>query len=188
MSDDLIARLERVEAQLAIQQLPVGYAMSVDARDFDALAKLYVPDIDYGEAGRGAEGIKNVFTKTTELFYRSVHQILGHQIEFQDADHATGKVYCKAEHEAGDKWIVAAMCYFDKYVRQDGKWYFAAKREYDFFYCCDHLEHPQDVDFQRFVVPGMKLDVPMMIGRAPSWKAFWDTKSDELVSKLTAHR
>lgn len=181
----ILKRLERVEASIAIQQLPARYAMAVDARNLDDLADLYVDDIDFGQLGKGREALKTYFTGATSLFYRSVHQIVGHKFDFVDEDHAVGQVYCRADHERGDTWIVAQMCYFDKYVRRGDKWYFAEKRELDFFYCADILEHPQDVDFQRFVVPGMKLDLPMMVDRAPSWKAFWDNQGAEAVGKLT---
>lgn len=186
-SDDLVRRLDRVESTQAIQQLPPRYAMAVDARDLDALAQLYVDDVDYGQSGRGHEVLKTHFTANLRLFYRSIHQILGHTIDYIDDDHAVGKVYCRADHERDQTWIVALMCYFDKYERRDGKWLFAEKRDYDFFYCADQLEHPQDVDFQRFVVPGMKLDVPMMIGRSPHWKGFWEKQGTEHVASLTSH-
>ena len=187
MSDpDLLQRLARVEASLAIQQLPARYAMAVDSRDMDALASLYVDDVDYGAAGRGHEVLKRYFTAATAVFYRSVHQILGHTFEFVDEDHATGRVYCRAEHERGDTWIVAVMCYFDRYERRDGKWLFAQKRDFDFFYCADMLEHPQDADFRRWVVPGMKLDPPMMLPRFPSWETFWAKQGPEVVATLTS--
>ncbi|HTH27173.1 MAG TPA: nuclear transport factor 2 family protein [Sphingobium sp.] len=186
-SADLARRLDRIESSLSIQQLPARYAMAVDSRNLDALAALYVDDVDYGEAGKGHEVLKQQFTLNLRLFYRSVHQILGHTFEFIDDDHATGRVYCRAEHERGDTWIVALMCYFDNYVRRDGKWLFAGKREYDFFYCADMLEHPQDPDFKRWVLPGLQLNPPMMLPRFPSWAEFWERQGTEVVSNLTAH-
>lgn len=182
---EILRRLERMEASIAIQQLPVRYAMAVDCRNMDDLADLYVDDIDFGQLGKGREALKIYFTAATSAFYRSVHQIMGHKFDFLDDEHAVGQVYCRADHERGDTWIVAQMCYFDKYIRRDGKWYFADKRDFDFYYCADSLEHPQDVGFQRFVVPGMKLDVPMMIERFPSWKVFWDRQGMEAVARLT---
>ena len=182
----ILRRLDRVESSLAIQQLPARYAMAVDTRDLDALAALYVDDVDYGEAGKGHEVLKQQFTANLRLFYRSIHQILSQTFEFQDDDHATGHVYCRAEHERDGTWIVALMCYFDRYERRDGEWLFAGKREYDFFYCADMLEHPQDVDFKRWVLPGLKLDPPMMLPRFPSWEAFWSKQGAEVVSTLTS--
>lgn len=185
-NEDLSRRLDRIEASIAIQQLPARYAMAVDSRNLDDLADLYVDDIDFGQLGRGREALKAYFTAATSVFYRSIHQIMGHKFDFLDDDNAVGQVYCRADHERGDTWIVAQMCYFDRYTRRDGKWYFAGKRDFDFYYCADALEHPQDVGFQRFVVPGMKMDLPMMVDRFPSWKTFWGKQGDEAVAKLTA--
>lgn len=187
MSDtDILGRLKRVEASIAIQQLPARYAMAVDARNLDDLADLYIDDIDFGPLGKGREALKSYFTAATSIFYRSIHQILGHKFDFIDDDNAVGQVYCRADHERGDTWIVAQMCYFDKYVRRGDKWYFADKRDFDFYYCADSLEHPQDVNFQRFVVPGMKMDKPMMVDRFPSWRSFWEKQDPEAVAKLTS--
>lgn len=184
--DDLLRRLERVEASLAIQQLAVRYGQSVDMRDFDALSELYADDADFGSSGIGREAVKAYFGPRTSPFYRSIHQIVGHSYDFIDDENATGRVYCKAEHEAGDKWIVTQMCYFDKYVKRDGKWYFSGPRDHDFFYSCDIKDHPQDVGFQRWVIEGMKIPEPLMHHRFPSWKPYWDALGADHVAKLTS--
>ena len=44
----LARRLERVEAQLAIQQLAARYALAVDSRDLETWVNLFVPDVDCG--------------------------------------------------------------------------------------------------------------------------------------------
>ena len=41
-------RLDRVESQLAIGQLPIRYAMAVDGRDVDTWLGLFVPDVQVG--------------------------------------------------------------------------------------------------------------------------------------------
>ena len=41
----LAERLDRIESQLAIGQLPIRYALAVDARDVDAWLELFVPDV-----------------------------------------------------------------------------------------------------------------------------------------------
>jgi hypothetical protein len=41
---ELLKRPDRLESSLAIQQLPSLYAMALDVRDLDALAKLYADD------------------------------------------------------------------------------------------------------------------------------------------------
>jgi len=46
---------------------------------------------------RGRAALKERIDADVRTFYRSHHQICGHVIDFVDDDHATGKVYCRAE-------------------------------------------------------------------------------------------
>lgn len=47
-------RIDRIESHLAIQQLPIRYALAVDARDLDAWAGCFRPDVEMGgTAGAG---------------------------------------------------------------------------------------------------------------------------------------
>ena len=117
----LAERIERIEAHLAIQQLAIRYAMAVDARDMEAWVRCFRPDVDMGRHGTGREALRRYIDPMVRRFYRSVHQICGHRIELTTQDTATGAVYCRAEHEAGDEWIVMAICYFDEYARVDGR-------------------------------------------------------------------
>ena len=122
MSDDLAERLERVESRLAIGQLPIRYAMAIDARDVDTWVSLFIPDVQVGRDVFGHDALRAQIDPLLRTFGRSVHQICGHRIELDDADtdRATGATYCRAEHEVDDRWIVMAICYFDDYQRVDG--------------------------------------------------------------------
>src|SRR5436309_9764615 len=97
----LTARLERTESLLAIGQLPSRYAMALDARDVDTLVSLFVEDVEAGKKRRGRPALRAWYDVVLRRFYRSVHLVCGHQIDLVDADHATGSVYCRAEHEDG---------------------------------------------------------------------------------------
>ena len=98
--------MERIEAHLAIQQLAIRYAMAVDARDMEAWVRCFRPDVDMGRHGTGRDALRRYIDPMVRRFYRSVHQICGHRIELTTKDTATGAVYCRAEHEAGQEWIV----------------------------------------------------------------------------------
>jgi ketosteroid isomerase-like protein len=98
-------RLDRIESSLAISQLPSRYAMALDARDLDALVALFVDDVEAGEQGLGREALKRWYDGVLRRFYRSIHLICGHEFDLLDADHATGSIYCRAEHEDGDGWM-----------------------------------------------------------------------------------
>ena len=171
-------RLARVEAQLAIQQLPIRYAMAVDARDLDAWVGCFRPDVDMGRHGTGRDALRRYIEPMVRRFYRSVHQICGHRIELAGLDRATGAVYCRAEHEVGDEWIVMAICYFDEYARVDGEWFFSRRQERH-WYAADVTRTPQSVRFTGWNGSG----TPALPGEFRSWTPFWD--GDESVGTLT---
>ena len=179
--DDLIGRLDRIESQLAIGQLPIRYAIAVDSRNLDAWLACFRPDVDMGRRGRGREALRAYIEPLVRGFYRSIHQICGHRVEFADRDHATGVVYCRAEHEVGDRWIVMAICYLDDYVRVDGEWYLSRRRE-KHWYAADTTERPQAVGFSGWDGAGE----PSLPAGFPSWGPFWN--DDPSVSELTDRR
>jgi hypothetical protein len=165
-------RIDRLESIAAIQQLAIRYAVAVDSRDLDAWVALFPEDIDCGKRGRGREALRGFIAPLLKDFYRTVHFICGHLIDITGPDQATGRVYCRAEHEHGGAWIVQAICYFDTYVRKDGVWYFG-RREEDFWYSADTLERPQQAAFARWPGPAPKFQPRMMVSRFPTWRDFW---------------
>ena len=170
---ELAERLEAVEARLAIGQLPIRYAMAVDGRDVDAWVNLFVPDVDLGRHGRGRDALRGQIEPMLRWFHRSVHFVCGHRVDLVDADHATGAVYCRAEHEVGERWIVMAICYFDAYRRVDGEWLFERRRERH-WYAADVNERPQDVGFDSWHTSGRP---PALPEEFATWARFWGTPS-----------
>jgi len=181
MTDDLAARLDRVESYQAIQQLPIRYALAVDGRDLEAWVGLFEPDVDMGRHGRGRDVLRGFIEPQLRWFYRSIHLICGHRIELlDDPDRAHGAVYCRAEHEVGDRWIVMGICYFDDYRRVDGEWFFARRNE-KHWYAADVNERPQAVDFDSWhTSPGQ----PPLPRAFPTWAPFWEAGAD--VAALTS--
>ena len=161
-------RIDRIESRLAIGQLPIRYAMAVDGRDVESWLALFVPDVQIGRDQFGREALRGWIVPALQTFRRSVHQIVGHRIELVDADHATGAVYCRAEHEVDDRWIVMAICYFDDYRRVDDEWLFARRRE-KHWYAADINEHPQAVGFDSWHGD----DPPRLPGAFATWAGFW---------------
>lgn len=178
----LLERLDRLESHIAIGQLPIRYALAVDSRDIDAWLELFVEDVDCGRLGTGRDALRKFIDPALRSFYRSHHQICGHAIDFVNADHATGKVYCRAEHEDGDKWIVMAICYFDTYARRNGKWYFVTRAE-EHWYSADVLERPHAPDFQHWERWADRR--PRLPGAFPTWAMFWSKSGEEELAALT---
>ncbi|OBG91916.1 polyketide cyclase [Mycobacterium sp. E3251] len=175
-------RLDRVESSLAISQLPIRYAMALDARDLDALVALFIDDVDAGAEGRGREALKRWYDRVLRRFYRSIHLVCGHQFDFIDADHATGAVYCRAEHEEGDGWYVITMRYDDVYERRRGQWCFVKRREHA-WYSVDVTERPGP-EFMRW--PGDVRLRAAMPQRMATWEAFWAKGDPALPERLSA--
>jgi hypothetical protein len=172
MTDDMAARLQRLEAYEAIRQLAARYALALDSRDVDGLAALFVDDVTVGTGASGRAALAEWFDPVLRPYKTTFHLIGNHVIDLVDDDHATGVVYCRPEHEVGDLWIVMPMQYWDRYERRDGTWLFKSRKPLA-FYAADVAEHPLRVD-GRFHFPGN----PMIEGaelpdRWPSWRQFW---------------
>ena len=167
---ELTRRLDAVESRLAIGQLPIRYAIAVDSRDVDAWVSLFTPDVRVGRDKYGREALREFIVPAIRGFRRSIHQIVGHQVDLDptDPDKATGKTYCRAEHEVEDRWIVMAICYFDEYKRVEGEWFFSRRIERH-WYAVDHLERPQSVNFLSW--DGSS--TPNLPGAFPTWESFW---------------
>jgi hypothetical protein len=177
------AALRRVEAQLAIQQLAVRYAMAIDARDLDLLAEQWVPDAWMGKQhGAGADGVRSFFQPILQRFYRTVHMVVGHRIDLVDEDTATGSVYCRAEHESGSDWVVQAIVYEDTYRRVDGRWGFV-KRVHRHWYSTPVDRAPTGPTFELW--PGWDGPLPDLPHAWPSWQAFWDSAGAEALDVIT---
>jgi hypothetical protein len=181
-SAELVRRIDRIESQLAIQQLPIRYAIAVDSRDLDAWVDLFIEDVNCGRHGHGRAVLRGLIDASVRSFYRSVHQICGHQVDFTDDDHATGKVYCRAEHEAAGQWVVMAICYFDEYQRREGRWYFVRRKERH-WYSTDVLARPGEPKFQNWDAwPDAQPELPHHF---PSWAAFWNEGPAEVPAALS---
>ena len=160
---------------------PIRYALAVDGRDLDAWVGLFEPDVEHGPArAAAARRCATYIEPQLRWFYRSIHQIVGHRIEIVDDDTATGAVYCRAEHEVGDRWIVMAICYFDDYRRVDGEWLFARRAE-KHWYAADVLERPAG---RRLRLVGHEQQPKALPHQFPTWTAFF-ADEDALPAGIT---
>jgi len=93
LDQDIAARLARVEAELAIAQLPARYARAVDSRNLDDLAKVFAPTTNWGEHGLGEAGCRAFYGPVLSHFYRSFHQIVAEQVPTALVEFARGQGY-----------------------------------------------------------------------------------------------
>ena len=180
MTATIAQRIDRLESLAAIQQLPVRYALAVDGRDIAGWTALFVPDVDCGRRGRGRDALARIITPALKTFYRSIHQICGHQVKFDDEDLARGTVYCRAEHEVDGQWIVMAIAYFDTYARNQGEWLFVRRRERH-WYAAEWQTRPS-APFTGWADHPAPPTLPQDFA---TWHDFWAREDDGLMGRLT---
>jgi SnoaL-like domain len=165
-------RLDRLESMAEIRQLVARYALAVDTRDLDALAGLFSPSVRVGRDQVGRDALKAWFGPVLSQMRVSVHVVGTHVIEFEDADHAAGIVYCHDELErpATEKWDVGQLQYQDAYVRVDGEWCFD-RRRFSRWYLVDVLSRPSHgagVDSGSGQLP-----TKLLPDSYPTWQEYW---------------
>jgi SnoaL-like domain len=171
-------RLDRLESLSAIRQLAMRYALAVDSRDLDALADLFHPQVRVGTGTTGRAAIRAWYDEALRGPRTTIHWVVNHIIDFRDADHATGIVYCRDELERPDtgKWQIGTIQYWDTYERVDGEWCFL-KRRFHRWYLVDALDRPAHG-------AGLEQggDDPLYAHQLPeafaTWAEFWQTPSD----------
>jgi ketosteroid isomerase-like protein len=191
MTDEsLLARIDRVESHLTIQQLAARYALAVDSKDVEGIVSLFVEDVNAGRSwGTGREALTRFYKDALSHFYRSMHLVAGHVIAFDDNDHAHGVVHCRAEHEAGTQWGIMVMNYKDDYERHGGSWYFR-RRRLQSLYTNDILTRPRGPGFLRGWAEEASDRSVGEVARLPAefttFATFWRDFSREYVALLTA--
>jgi len=175
-------RLDRIDALLQIGQLPSRYAFACDSRDLDSLVMLYVDDVTRPDVdGVGRTALKGHFERVLGNYYRTMHQIVAHQIDLVDATTGSGMVYCRAEHERGEEWVDMAILYDDEYERRDGVWYFA-RRSLHMLHVTSRSDRPRAP-----FVPGATGDRVPLPGWWPTWSPFWAQVPQSEIALLTDH-
>jgi hypothetical protein len=167
-------RIDRLESIAELRQLVMRYAMHLDSRNIDPLAELFEPNVVVGRSEVGRDAIKKWFNTIMRDPKTSIHHVENHIIDFQDADHASGVVYCTDELERPLKqeWEIGVIQYWDDYVREEGRWYFRRRRLHR-WYIVDALTRP---GHGLGVGSGADPLKPRQLPDAyPSWAVFWDT-------------
>ena len=166
----LEARLDRMESLAAIRQLAFRYALCLDSRDMESLVGLSPEDVRVGRDESGREALFRWFTQTMRAMRTSVHLIGNHIIDFEDADHARGIVYCRDELERPDTglWQIGVLQYWDRYVRIEGEWYFE-RRKFHRWYIVDALMRPR----HGAGLDENPLETIQLPDAFPTWNAFW---------------
>ena len=134
MSEDIAARLDRLEAMQAISELRSRYCLYADASAWLEVAQLFDEDAIFVGLGsaRGRAEIEMVFAgvpDAMDAWWHFVHN----EITDVVGDQATGHSYFDAPCVIGGVPHVCAGRYDERFVRRNGKWLFAERR-LTFFY------------------------------------------------------
>lgn len=167
---DLGSRLDRLESTEAIRQLVSRYALATDSRDLDALVALFVDDVRVGADRRGRDALREFFDSSLREVGVTILHVGNHIIDFDDADHAGGVVYCRGEVQVNDRWIVQAIQYRDTYERRDGAWYFVRRRHL-FWYGAELGESPIGLPPANW--PEHHTGGGELPGEWDTWQEFW---------------
>jgi hypothetical protein len=181
MADELLQqRIARLESLYEIERLSHRYAWCADTRDLESLLELFVPDVNCGRFGIGRDALRDSYQIIHRQFYRTMHQVTGVLIDLVDDDHATGRIQMRAEHEIGERWVVAVMTLFDNYERRDGRWLYV-RRKPEHWYSSDILERPAGPNFGDGMGGDRQARLPHL---QETWGVFWAGHDDD-VARLT---
>jgi ketosteroid isomerase-like protein len=167
---DGMTAIDRAIARDEIRQLAYRYAWAVDARDIDLLVSLFVPDVRVGRDRVGHDALRAFWRDSLSAMGVSILFVGNHLIDFSDAGHATGGVYCRAQVQDGERWIEQAIHYRDSYELRDGAWLFV-RRVHRLWYGVVAAERPLAQPPANW--PEHQVGRGTLPEEWPSWHAFW---------------
>jgi hypothetical protein len=138
--DDLAARLERVETQLALHRLAADYCIGADQQDLARFTAVWTEDGLWDATGdepddaehlfRGVQAICTAVQEQWATFPRMQHATANHVVELDpnDSERAKGRCDVVVTVQLPDgRWVVGGGVYEDLYKRQDGVWRIASR-------------------------------------------------------------
>ena len=134
-------KIIEAEDRLAIRELVDRYAYCADTRDAQGQMDLFTEDTNFEVYYDPKSGVPSqVVSSKADLFpvfdnlnsYNATMHFNGQSTIKLNGEKATGIAYCMAHHltleDSQQKFMVAAIRYEDKFVKQDGKWLFAERK------------------------------------------------------------
>jgi ketosteroid isomerase-like protein len=144
MSKHISISLAEAADRLAIRELVEAYAHCADRRDANGQMSLFTPDAHFvvymnakdptpSQELHSREALAPVFADLNK-YAATMHFVGQSTILTLTADRGTGEAYCLAHHLTieGEKrqLMIAALRYYDMFVKVDGSWLFAERLLY----------------------------------------------------------
>lgn len=139
-----MTKMEELEARQQLKELVDNYATESDRNNQDYYVNVFTQDCHVrvyfnNVLGMDLTNVKDLieaykgFGAAKESFHMNGQQV----VAFQDDTHATGTCYALAhlvnEENGVDKLTVHGVRYYDKYVKQNGRWLIAEREQYFVF-------------------------------------------------------
>lgn len=122
--------IRRLADELAVRDLVLGYARSVDRKDLPAVAACFTPDCAYeGSLARGTiDDALRSLRGAMDRYVQTMH-FMGTQTVELEGDRARAHTYCLAHHVRPDGSLsTVAVRYHDTLVRTAGGWRIDGRR------------------------------------------------------------
>ena len=144
MSQHLTISPGEVADRLAIRELIEAYAHCADRRDAKGQMSLFTPDTHFvvymnakdpqpSQELHSREELAPVFAELNK-YAATMHFVGQSTILSLTSDRGSGEAYCLAHHFTVDgdkrKLMVAALRYYDTFIKLDGSWLFAERLLY----------------------------------------------------------
>lgn len=131
--------LQEISDRLEIGDLIVDYSMAIDAKDWDALDRIFTDDayIDYSAVGGASGTLREIKTFVEEglAFFSAFQHLAATSKVVIDGDRATGRTIChnpmviKGADGAPQKMMTVGLWYVDEYRRTPDGWRIASRVE-----------------------------------------------------------
>ena len=131
----LVQLVQRVEDHQQLSELISRYGIAVDDRDFDTLAGLFAPDVQFQHV-KGRDAVIAFYKIRTALFSTSTHYAHTWHFDFSSETQASGVVSASAELCIQGQTVRLSLRYIDRYIKTTTGWVF----------------HVRDIKF-RYVLP-----------------------------------
>ena len=144
MSKHVAISPEEAADRLAIRELVEAYAHCADRRDAKGQMALFTPDTHFvvyinakdpkpSQELHSREALAPVFADLNK-YVATMHFLGQTTILTLTSDRGTGETYCMPHHLAVDgekrRLMIAALRYYDTFVKLDGAWLFAERQLY----------------------------------------------------------
>jgi uncharacterized protein (TIGR02246 family) len=176
--NDLSARIRRLEDRQAIYDLIADYGAALDDRDLAKMSQIFTEDAimrhDDGIKAQGREQLIHFLSQSLARYDVSIHYPNAVTISRLESEYAEGVVVAHSELAIGDRTVVSALRYYDKYARgSDGSWRFS-ERHLRFWYFMYLDELPQYLgqrERRRWPAPAREAELPDRIGSFAEFQA-----------------